>query len=492
MKRSYFFLFFLFFSTYDIFAQSFDPQIVSISVDTLIPNNQGRVTINYKPTKHLAVKHFKLYRYSGKNLHDLGYEIDPQKGTFTYTESQADKQSEGFTMSSVSKDNNFDDGVPVSPHYTIYLTNETYNTCTQSIRLNWTPYIGWGSELKKYYVYGKKNNTPYLLQTTVDAQKTSCIVEQIASESNYKFYIIAENNSGNRSLSNIISLSTPKKDTMHTSLLFIDSVIYNGEKVNISFNTDTSFAEIKGYSVQKSTKDEAFSEIAFLPNKGQQQRYHFSEKIALSKSSVFYQIFAIDLCGDTLANTDTVKLPTLKGKNVNNVAVLDWEKTFEEKVEEVYDVFLSINRSEFKLLDELLKKNKQNYNLTQLSSSHQGELFCFKIKSKTNLSYISEYNPKCFSLVPQIIMPNAFTPNDDGLNDLIKPQIRYADIVKYEFVVYNQAGGLVFKTNDVEKHWDGKANGKNVREGAYLYFFSFTTYSGKNYKKTGAINVIYP
>lgn len=491
MKQTYFFLFFLFFSASQILAQSFDPQIVSVSVDTLIPNNQGRVVISYKPTRHPAVKHFKLYRYSGKNLHDLGYEIDPLKNTFTYTESQADKQTEGFTMSSVSKDSNFDDGIPVSPHYTVFLTNKAYNNCKQSLTLNWTPYIGWGSELKKYHIYSKKNNTPYLLQTTVDAQKTSCKLLQIEPGNNYKFYIIAENNKGNRSLSNIINISTPKKDTMNTALFFIDSVIYNGEKIKISFNTDTSFTEIKGYSIQKKMEEKVFSQVAFLANK-EKQRYQFLEKIAPSKTSVHYQIFAVDVCNDTISKTDTIELPVLNGKNIGNIAILDWKKTFEEYIEEFYDILLSINHSEFKPIEELLKKNTQHYDLTQLSSNHKGELFCFKVKSSTNLSYVSEYNSKCFSLIPQTAMANAFTPNDDGLNDLIKPQIKYADIVKYEFIVYNQTGGIVFKTNDTEKYWDGKANKKNVKEGAYLYFFSFTTYSGKTYKKTGTINVIYP
>ena len=55
-------------------------------------------------------------------------------------------------------------------------------------------------------------------------------------------------------------------------------------------------------------------------------------------------------------------------------------------------------------------------------------------------------------------MPNAFTPNDDGRNDLIRP-IVVGELVKYEFAIYNRWGQVVFRSLDPGVGWDGRING---------------------------------
>lgn len=56
-------------------------------------------------------------------------------------------------------------------------------------------------------------------------------------------------------------------------------------------------------------------------------------------------------------------------------------------------------------------------------------------------------------------MPNAFTPNKDGKNDLLKP-IVLGNIVQYQFWVYNRWGQIVFYSKDPTKGWDGSIKGQ--------------------------------
>ncbi len=56
-------------------------------------------------------------------------------------------------------------------------------------------------------------------------------------------------------------------------------------------------------------------------------------------------------------------------------------------------------------------------------------------------------------------MPTAFTPNNDGRNDLIKPAIS-GIIREYEFCVYNRWGNLVFRSTDPNSAWDGNIKGQ--------------------------------
>lgn len=54
-----------------------------------------------------------------------------------------------------------------------------------------------------------------------------------------------------------------------------------------------------------------------------------------------------------------------------------------------------------------------------------------------------------------VYIPNAFSPNGDGLNDLFHPVMQGVDIVEYEFKIFNRRGKLVWSTTDPEDKWDG-------------------------------------
>jgi gliding motility-associated-like protein len=68
----------------------------------------------------------------------------------------------------------------------------------------------------------------------------------------------------------------------------------------------------------------------------------------------------------------------------------------------------------------------------------------------------------------RIYFPNAFTPNQDGHNDLYKPII-VGDPVIYHFSIYNRWGQLIFDTNDPWKGWDGKIAGQDQESSAYVW-----------------------
>ncbi len=67
-------------------------------------------------------------------------------------------------------------------------------------------------------------------------------------------------------------------------------------------------------------------------------------------------------------------------------------------------------------------------------------------------------------------LPNVFTPNGDGINDLFKPYpYKYVD--KINMTIYNRWGNEVFKTEDPDINWDGRdfQTGKPVSDGVYYY-----------------------
>jgi gliding motility-associated-like protein len=68
-----------------------------------------------------------------------------------------------------------------------------------------------------------------------------------------------------------------------------------------------------------------------------------------------------------------------------------------------------------------------------------------------------------------IYMPNAFTPNGDGKNDVFRIPFEVRIDLK-EFAIYNRWGNTVFRTTDRNTGWDGTLNGKSCTYGTYVYF----------------------
>ena len=91
---------------------------------------------------------------------------------------------------------------------------------------------------------------------------------------------------------------------------------------------------------------------------------------------------------------------------------------------------------------------------------------------------------------PDIFLPNAFTPNSDNANDLLK--VRGNNIVEEEFVfrIFDRWGNLLFETYDFNKGWDGTHNGKPCDPGVYVYYFEALCLDNETYFKKGNVTLI--
>lgn len=74
---------------------------------------------------------------------------------------------------------------------------------------------------------------------------------------------------------------------------------------------------------------------------------------------------------------------------------------------------------------------------------------------------------------PQTVyVPNSFTPNGDGLNDMFKPSISQP-LASYRFTIYNRYGQKIFETISQNKGWDGTYQSSRQPMGGYVYTCSY-------------------
>ena len=87
----------------------------------------------------------------------------------------------------------------------------------------------------------------------------------------------------------------------------------------------------------------------------------------------------------------------------------------------------------------------------------------------------------------ELRIPNAFSPNDDGINDEWK--VSYRSLTKFDCTIFDRYGNQIFHFTDPNLGWDGKHRGKKVKAGVYYYVIEATGADGKKYKKGGDINI---
>jgi gliding motility-associated-like protein len=89
----------------------------------------------------------------------------------------------------------------------------------------------------------------------------------------------------------------------------------------------------------------------------------------------------------------------------------------------------------------------------------------------------------------EIRLPNAFSPNNDGINDYWIPEMR-GIINKIELRVYNRYGQQIFFTRNVKQGWDGKVDSKLVPMGTYYWLLSAFDHLSKPIYSSGSVTVL--
>ena len=90
---------------------------------------------------------------------------------------------------------------------------------------------------------------------------------------------------------------------------------------------------------------------------------------------------------------------------------------------------------------------------------------CETITEEVNVSYEND------GIDDYMYIPNAFSPDGDGSNDIFKiypsPDI---EVLTFDFYIFDRWGNHLYDTNNVEEGWDGWMNGKEFNTGVYVYY----------------------
>ena len=112
----------------------------------------------------------------------------------------------------------------------------------------------------------------------------------------------------------------------------------------------------------------------------------------------------------------------------------------------------------------------QNAGINTVTLITVNDLGCSDTLTK-NIEVLEDYH---------VYVPDVFTPNGDGLNDVFKPLVNGVRL--YKIFVYNRSGKLIFSSRDETDFWDGTLNGNELEQGIYQWIMEVST-SKEEFKK---------
>lgn len=170
-----------------------------------------------------------------------------------------------------------------------------------------------------------------------------------------------------------------------------------------------------------------------------------------------------------------------------------FEATFKAQPENVGD-YTALYEWQFTRSTEtdpwLIRYDEETSYTFKESGSFTVELFVSFVQGTDTIEYEMD---EAFSITiseSQLEVPNAFTPNGDGINDIFRVKDGYSSIISFKATVFSRWGKKLYEWNDPEDGWDGTSGGKNVPDGAYYLNIQATGADGRKYNIKKVINLL--
>lgn len=143
-----------------------------------------------------------------------------------------------------------------------------------------------------------------------------------------------------------------------------------------------------------------------------------------------------------------------------------------------------------------LNRYEENTEYTfKKAGNHFVELYAIFTQGNDTIRYTQEYwadaQPITISIAEsKLEMPNAFSPNGDGINDIYKAKDGYQSLVEFKATIFNRWGQKLYEWDNPAEGWDGKFNGKEVKQGVYFVLVKAKGADGKEFNIRRDVNLL--
>ncbi len=222
-----------------------------------------------------------------------------------------------------------------------------------------------------------------------------------------------------------------------------------------------------------------FQPIATLERKNR----YTDESVNASSGSYCYQVTYKNSCGLESKPSTPVCTVFLTSKSATGI---DWTAESPFTPETVDHYTIEVNNLASGVTDLIPIGSNTHYEPDPNDPNLQSQRY--RIIATDNNGFESNSNYFTFRREAMILVPDAFTPNGDGMNDILLAKGIYVD--QFVMNIYSRWGEVVYSTTDKTKGWDGTTNGQIAPAGQYMYRIEVIDLTGLKTVRTGAVLLI--
>ncbi len=365
------------------------------------------------------------------------------------------------------------------------------DTCKKEIEIRWNSYPSKPYPVQSYSVLFSVEGGLFseLARVTAD---TSLIIDNFTADLHYCFIVRANLEGGTFSTSNKACLLT----NMQRPPQWINAdyaTVSNDNVISLSFITDPS-SEVSTYRLERKTGSKGiFEQIAQFTSVSGSLLYT-DNKADINKIN-YYRLSAINNCNNPVTFSNIASNIVLSLERNNDDIKLIWNP-YKDWLGSVGSYKLFANTDGVLSERSVITPSDTALNISYSSLMYEvtGREVCFMIKAVESSNPYgdpgeSQSQIVCTPVTEVITVPNIFTPDNNGLNDLFWPVLSFTP-TSYQLIITDLQRKTVFETRNPAEKWDGTNNGNPMPEGVYLWYLNAGTPSGKSISKTGNVTII--
>ncbi|MFT6148337.1 MAG: gliding motility-associated-like protein [Saprospiraceae bacterium] len=472
--------------TYQIeFSDIFDnldpetPPITSVSINTA-----GNVVLNWETSTSPETNAYVIYRESASGF--LAVDTVWGSGITTYEDASVSIDNrQTYTIAAMDDCGNIGLLYDV-PHQTISLS-AFVNRCEQTLDLTWDSYESWDNPVAAYQIRIGVNGLPLELVKTVDGTANGTSIDGFTDGDQLCITAQAvELNTGYASTTNQVCATMDIVEPM--DYIYLSNVSINNDgDLEVFWNWDDD-ADLESYVINQDGQDLNLAASSSLDP----INYYLDTTFIGDTASVAIQVMSSDSCQEikvsTIANTIFLEgSPDLAYRNLLRWSpfLIEYGTVYSYEVYRIVDdipmLITSLPANILLYTDEV---NGYNENEADIRYYVVAQVY-IELPDGTTKAVFSQSNTILIEQRSKIFMPNAFAP--EGTNNVFKPVMVFAENSTFQMVVYDRWGSLLFQTTDSSTGWDGRQNGKIMRQGVYTYIVQIVQLNGEIVEQKGTV-----
>jgi gliding motility-associated-like protein len=361
-------------------------------------------------------------------------------------------------------------------------------------KISWDPFET-GYFFKRAFVYREDPDGATHLKATMLNGNGGSFLEDIGLDlrnNNYCYYIVTENICG---MLDTMPFKICSKDEYENPIFgvhFLTATVPDNQNVNTIW-TKSIDEDFRSYRVFRAKNQDGFmqwervAEIFDINDTS-----YLDSKVDVAKESYCYFTQVTDLCGHISDTSNFGCNIVLEGVSKRWFFDLDWApyREWESGVYE-YVVKRSVDTGALRPI-VAVNYNKQNYRDEDLDYDWGGYYFQIEAHQMPDSKrpYVSTSTSNTIYMIqpPLLHVPNAFSPNGDGLNDVwgfVPVFVR-----EFNMRVFNRWGEKVFDSDNKKLQWEGKYLSAEPYDNVFIWICTYKGWDNEFYKQKGTVTIV--